>query len=181
MQGSAVSRDELQVSDSGHLETSDPAVRVLTAKELDRLHVIRQVLERRLTRVKAGAMLGIGARQVSRLCGAYQREGASGLASRKRGHVGNRKLPAAVETQVVELARSHYQNLGSTLVREKLAAQHGIKLAKETVRKILSKAGLWFAKTRTSQETNTTLIDGHLEKSSQGHLEPSNYSLTRNE
>jgi hypothetical protein len=42
--------------------------------------------------------------------------------------------------------------LGPTFVRDKLAERHGIKLAKETVRKILSRAGLWLPKTKTSRE-----------------------------
>lgn len=124
----------------------------LSAKEMDRLHVIQLVLERRLTRVKAGGVLGIGARQVARLCGAYQRDGAAGLASRKRGRVSNRKLPPTVEARVVELSRTFYQRLGPTFVRDKLAERHGIKLAKETVRKILSRAGLWLPKKKTSRE-----------------------------
>jgi transposase len=128
------------------------AVVSLSAKELDRLRVIQRVLERRMTRVKAGGLLGIGARQVARLCSAYQRDGAAGLASRKRGRVGNRKLPAAIEAQVVELAGRFYQQSGPTVVRDQLAERHGIKLAKETVRKILSRAGLWSPKPKTSPE-----------------------------
>src|SRR5260221_2092221 len=113
------------------------AARFLSAKEIDRLQVIQLVLERRVTREKAGGLLGIGARQVLRLCGAYQRDGAAGLVSRKRGRVGNRKLRPEVEAKVVELSRRFYQQLGPTLVRDKLVERHGIKLAKETVRKIL--------------------------------------------
>jgi transposase len=117
----------------------------MSAKEINRLRVVQLVLERRMTRVKAGGLLGIGARQLIRLCGAYKRDGAAGLVSRKRGRVGNRKLPPAVEAQVVELSRRLYRHMGPTFVRDRLAERHGIKLAKETVRKILSRAGLWAA------------------------------------
>jgi transposase len=172
MRGLGSIPSEIQMSGSGHLEMADrglaqsvgassrgfggsdgSAASVLSAKEIDRLIVIRQVLERRLTRVKASELLGIGARQVSRLCEAYQRDGVAGLVSRKRGRVGNRKVPSEVETRVVELARRFYQGLGPTLVKEKLAEGHGIKLAKETVRKILSKAGLWLPKPSVRRET----------------------------
>ncbi|HEX3697908.1 MAG TPA: helix-turn-helix domain-containing protein [Polyangia bacterium] len=124
----------------------------MSAKEIDRLRVLQLVFQRRLTRVQAGQSLGISARQVTRLCGAFQREGAAGLVSRKRGRVGNRRLPPEIEAQVVALTRQFYQDLGPTLVRQRLAEQHGINLAKETVRKILSRAGLWFPKTAPSQE-----------------------------
>jgi transposase len=120
----------------------------LSPKEIERLHVIQLVLERRMTRAKAGGLLRLGVRQVSRLCKAYQREGAAGLASRKRGRVGKRKLNPDVEALVVALSRRFYQHLGPTMVWHKLAEQHGIKLAKETVRKILCRAGLWLPQTR---------------------------------
>jgi len=68
-----------------------------------------------MTRVKAGRLLGIGARQVARLCGAYERDGAAGLASRKRGRVGHRKLRPAVGAQLVGLSRRFYLQLGPTL------------------------------------------------------------------
>jgi transposase len=150
--GSAVLPDEAQTSGSGRPEMTEPAARVMSAKEMERLRVVQLVLEHRLTRVKAGQALGISARQVARLCGAFQREGETGLISRKRGRVGNRKLPSAIEAQVVELARQFYRDLGPTLVRQKLAERHGIRLAKETVRKILSKVGLWQPKNRPPQE-----------------------------
>ncbi|HEY2903295.1 MAG TPA: helix-turn-helix domain-containing protein [Polyangia bacterium] len=124
----------------------------MSAKEIDRLRVLQLVLERRLTRLQAGESLGISARQVTRLCRAFLREGAAGLVSRKRGRVGNRKLPTEIEAQVVELARRLDRNVGPTLVRQRLVEQNGIKLAKETVRKILSKAGLWFPKTNAYQK-----------------------------
>lgn len=157
MRGVSFIPDEMKTPGSGHLETSDsgrsqPGAGEMSAKEHDRLRLIQLVMERRLTRVKAGQSLGITARQVARLCDAYQREGAAGLVSRKRGRIGNRRLPAAVEAQVVEHARRFYQGLGPTLVRKELAERHGINLAKETVRKVLSRAGLWSPKTKTPQE-----------------------------
>jgi hypothetical protein len=57
----------------------------MSAKEVDRLEIIRRVLERRLKRVKAAQVLGITARQVRRLCDAYEREGAAGHNCTHRG------------------------------------------------------------------------------------------------
>jgi hypothetical protein len=51
-----------------------------------------------------------------------------------------------VETRVVEFVRELYEDFGPTLAREKLIERHGIKLAKETIRKILSRAGIWLPK-----------------------------------
>lgn len=124
------------------------ATRDMSPKEVDRLHVIQRVLERQVTQVKAAELLGISSRQVARLCVAYRLGGAAGLISRKRGRVGNRRLPADIEVQVVELTRRFYQGSGPSLVRDRLAERHGIKLSKETVRMVLSRAGLWSPKSK---------------------------------
>jgi hypothetical protein len=118
----------------------------MSEEEVDRLVVIQRVLERRVTRVKAGELLGLCARQVTRLCEAYQRDGVGGLVSKKRGCVGSRKLPEEIEACVVDLVREFYGDFGPTLAREKLEEIHGIRLAKETVRKCMVRAGIWLPK-----------------------------------
>jgi hypothetical protein len=40
----------------------------MSSKELNRLEVLGRVLERRLTQVQAAEQLGLGVRQVERLC-----------------------------------------------------------------------------------------------------------------
>ncbi len=57
----------------------------MSTKEIDRADVMRRVLEKRLTQVKAGKLLGLSKRQVRRLRKVYERDGVAGLASRKRG------------------------------------------------------------------------------------------------
>jgi hypothetical protein len=51
----------------------------MSRKEIDRLDVIGRVVERRLTQVKAAQLLGLGPRQVGRLCAPYGRHGPSRL------------------------------------------------------------------------------------------------------
>lgn len=62
---------------AGYFSSNDRCNR----KEIDRLDVVRRVLERRLTQVKAAEMLGLVARQVGRLCAAYERHGRPSLVS----------------------------------------------------------------------------------------------------
>ena len=52
----------------------------LTMGELDRLQVMSQLAERRLTRRRAAALLGLSERQVRRLYRAFRRDGAKALA-----------------------------------------------------------------------------------------------------
>ena len=65
----------------------------MSAQELDRLGVIRRVLDRRLAQKKAGEILGLSARQVRRLCAAVATDRPAGLVSRHS--VGRDKHPIA--------------------------------------------------------------------------------------
>jgi len=51
----------------------------MSGKELRRVHVIRQVLDRKLTQVKAATVLGLSPRQVRRLVTRVRQEGDGGL------------------------------------------------------------------------------------------------------
>ncbi|MDF0674114.1 MAG: hypothetical protein P0120_07200 [Nitrospira sp.] len=52
----------------------------MSGKELRRVHVIRQVLGKQIPQVKAGALLGLTARQVRRLLRRVEQEGDQGRA-----------------------------------------------------------------------------------------------------
>ena len=57
---------------------------------IDRGELIRRVHEKRLTQVKAAALMGLSVRQVKRLCQRFKGDGLAGLASRQRGRPSNR-------------------------------------------------------------------------------------------
>ena len=52
----------------------------LSTKELRRMPVIRKVIEKELTRVRAAELLGLSERQVGRVAARLQSEGEGGLA-----------------------------------------------------------------------------------------------------
>ena len=54
----------------------------MSGKELRRVHVIRQVLDQKLTQAKAATVLGLSPRQVRRLVTRVRQEGDGGGASR---------------------------------------------------------------------------------------------------
>ncbi|HBY0509221.1 TPA: ISNCY-like element ISKpn21 family transposase, partial [Klebsiella pneumoniae] len=64
-------------------------------------------------------------------------------ASRRCGMRGNRQLPPGLADQALELIKTRYADFGPTLAREKLEELHGLFLGKETVRRIMVRAGLW--------------------------------------
>ncbi len=66
----------------------------MSSKELTRLEVLGRVLERRLTQIQAAEQLGLGVRQVERLCRKLRVEGPPGLVSNARESA----LPGKFET-----------------------------------------------------------------------------------
>jgi transposase len=119
----------------------------LSTKEIDRLEVVKRVLEGRLTRVKAAALLGLDERQVRRMCAAYEAEGASGLASRRRGRPSNNRTHEGLQEEAMTLIRERYSDFGPyALATEKLAELHGLRISRETVRHWMKDAGLWLTR-----------------------------------
>ena len=117
----------------------------MSQAELTRLEVIQRVKRKTLKQRQAAELLSISVRQVKRLCKAYERAGAGGLISKRRGQPSNHRLPEKTINKARQLLRSRYPDFGPTLATEKLALE-GVSLSVETVRQLLIGEGLWKAK-----------------------------------
>jgi transposase len=115
----------------------------LNMRELDRLKVIQAIVETGLKPGRAAERLGLSVRQVERLMIRYRASGAVGLCSGRRDRPGNRKLDEGVAVRALTIIRERYADFGPTLACEKLHECHGITLSKETVRHLMTDAGLW--------------------------------------
>lgn len=115
----------------------------MTMREVDRLKVIEAVAECRLKPGQAAERLDLSVRQIERLVLRYRAAGVAGLVSGKRGRPSNHQLPAGKAQRALALIRERYADFGPTLACEKLWECHGIRPAKETVRKLMTDAGLW--------------------------------------
>lgn len=115
----------------------------MSMRELDRLKVIEAIIEGRLKPAAAAQRLRLTTRQVHRLVLRYREDGPAGLTSRRRGQPSNRQLSPGLENRAISLIRRNYSDFGPTLAQEKLVECHGLKLAKETVRRIMVKASVF--------------------------------------
>jgi transposase len=120
----------------------------MSIKEVDRLKLLEQVLSKQLTQTQAAKQLGLSRRQVVRLCQGYRTMGEAALVSKREGKPSNNRISKAVRNQVIGLIQSHYHDFGPTLAHEKLTEQHGLRLSRESVRKLMLDAGIWKTKTR---------------------------------
>jgi transposase len=115
----------------------------LNMRELDRLKMVQAIVEMGLKPGRAAERLGLSVRQVERLVNRYRASGAAGLCSGRRDRPGNRKLDEGLAVRALTIIRERYADFGPTLACEKLRECHGITLSKETVRHLMTDAGLW--------------------------------------
>ncbi|MCK6740694.1 MULTISPECIES: helix-turn-helix domain-containing protein [Enterobacter] len=93
---------------------------MFTVKEINRLKILQDVIERNLRPAQAAEMLGITPRHCSRLLKRYSQSGPLGMNNLSRGCTGNRLLPASFTDQALSIIRERYRDFGPTQAREKL-------------------------------------------------------------
>jgi len=115
----------------------------MTNRELDKLRVIRQVLEQKLRYHEAARQLGLSVRQIARLCVRIRTEGNKGIIHRLRGRASNHQLVSGVLEKAMELVKKHYPDFGPTFANEKLRTRHSMVVSTETLRQGMIQAKLW--------------------------------------
>ncbi|MCB1455993.1 MAG: ISNCY family transposase [Nitratireductor sp.] len=123
----------------------------MSQKELNRLEAVQKIKDGRLSVVQAAESLGLSRSQMHRLLQAYERDGAPGLVSRKRGQPSNRRHSDEFRNAALDLIRERYHDFGPTLAREKLIELHQIAVGKETLRQWMTEAGIWTSRRERKQ------------------------------
>lgn len=119
---------------------------MMSESEANRLIIIGQVLDKKLSQKHAAKILGISTRQVRRSVKRLRTGGTLCIAHKNRNKPSTRRINADIEEQIIHIIKLKYPDFGPTLAAEKLAEIDGIKISNETLRKLLIKHGLWKAK-----------------------------------
>jgi transposase len=103
----------------------------------------------------AASLLNRSYRQVKRVWGRYQAEGAQGLKHRSAGRESNRKKPKKFREKVLRTIRQKYsgevgERFGPTLAAEHLESEDQLVIHPETLRRWMLEEGLW-SRTRKRQ------------------------------
>jgi hypothetical protein len=114
----------------------------MSQQERDRLRVLQDVEEGRLTQAKAAQLLKLTTRQVRRLQQRWRKKGPAALVHRLRGQPSNHRHEAVLKKKVVQAYRRRYADFGPTFASEKLA-EEGLPIAVNTLRRWLLAEGLW--------------------------------------
>jgi hypothetical protein len=115
----------------------------MTDNEIYKINTIKNVIDKRITGVKAASLLNLCPRQIYRLTKSYLKYGPEGLISHKRGKPSNHQHKYLFKQQVLNLVQTHYKDFGPTLAHEKLIELHDISLGIETLRQWMITDGLW--------------------------------------
>jgi len=113
----------------------------ISQRDLHRYHVLRMVLEGKLTLSEAGGVLGVSYRHAKRLRKEAE-NGISDLVHGNRGRAPWNKTPEEVRRQVVGLSESKYGKFNDRHFTEMLLEREGLRLSDETVRVIRRSEGI---------------------------------------
>ncbi len=107
---------------------------VMSQKEVNRLYVIRQTLDKSITQEQAAKLLGVTDRQVRRIVKSVRLTGDTGIRHKSRGKRAHNRILEKIKEKAVALCLETYREFGPTLANEKLLAHHKIKVSVETLR-----------------------------------------------
>ena len=119
---------------------------LMSERELNRVEVLSQVSQGRMTAMNAANVLGLSRRQVHRLLKTFQTDGPAAIRHKARGRASNNRIDPAVREFAVALVRENYIDFGPTFAAEKLEEDHGLKVSRETLRKWMQDAGIWLSR-----------------------------------
>ena len=119
---------------------------MMSERELNRVEVLSQIDEGRLTVANGANMLDLTVRQVYRLLKRYRLVGASAIRHKARGKAPNNQIHKAKRDYARSLIKENYEDFGPTLAAEMLEHHHGFKVSRETLRKWMVEDGIWLSR-----------------------------------
>lgn len=114
----------------------------MTQRDIDRAKVLHQVLQNKLTQVKAGELLDLSREHVNRLCQKVKKKGDRALINGLRGKPSNNRMPEQLKDKIINTINAKYHDFGPTLASEKLLLED-IHASVESVRKLMIAKDIW--------------------------------------
>lgn len=108
----------------------------MSRKEVVRPGLLRALVAGQLTNRQVAAAVRVSVRQVQRLKRRFRAAGVAGLVHRGRGRPSRRQLSPVVRQRVADLMRTVYDGLNDRHLTEKLQEVEGLRLCRESVRRI---------------------------------------------
>ena len=114
----------------------------MSRKEVQRLMVLEKARAGAFSLKACAEVLRVSYRQVKRLMKALREEGTEGLVHGNRGREPTNKITKVHRDRIIKLIRGKYAGFNDTHFCEKLNEEEGIRVSRETVRKLLRERGI---------------------------------------
>ena len=115
---------------------------MMSQKEFQRVKVIENAADGRLSVREASRLLQLSERQVQRLKQRYRPDSIAWVQHGNRGRSMPWALPLPQQQLILSLARGKYQGFNDSHLTEKLRAEENLAVSRETVRRLLRAAKL---------------------------------------
>jgi len=116
---------------------------IMSNPEIDKLKVIQNVINKKLTWPEASDQLDLSIRQVGTLVARVRQAGNKGIIHRLRGKLSNHRLKPGLLQKAMGFVKKLYPDFGPTFANEKLKSEHGIYISTFTLRQSMIAADLW--------------------------------------
>lgn len=114
----------------------------MSRKEVPRAGLVKAALAGKITNSQGATALHLSVRQFQRLKRRYQAGGPRALVHRSRGQPSPRRLAPALRQRVAKLMQTTYAGFNDVHLTEKLQEVEGLRLSRESVRRIRRALGL---------------------------------------
>ena len=120
----------------------------MSDKEIQRLAVLQDVQDQRITQVRAAEILNLSTRQITRLLCKFNQDGILSLVHASRGQPGHRRHDDVMKSKCLSIISEHLLGFGPTLAHEKLASMFDLHIPIETVRRWMTANDLWIPRAK---------------------------------
>ena len=120
----------------------------MSDKEIQRLAVLQDVQDQRITQVRAAEILNLSTRQITRLLCKFNQDGILSLVHASRGQPGHRRHDDVMKSKCLSIISEHLLGFGPTLAHEKLASMFDLHIPVETVRRWMTANDLWIPRAK---------------------------------
>src|SRR5664280_958104 len=125
---------------------------MMSQKEFQRVKVIENAVDGRLSVCEASRLLQLSERQVQRLKQRYRPDSIAWVQHGNRGRSMPWAVPVPKQQLILTLARGKYQGFNDSHLTEKLCSEENLSVSRETVRRILRAAKLSSPQKRRSRQ-----------------------------
>ena len=114
----------------------------MNQQQLQRIKVVENAVEGRMSVTRAAELLQLSPRQLKRLKQRYQSQAVDWVYHGNQGRLPANRVSETVRRKVLELAQDRYGGFNDTHLWEKLRRIEGLALSRQSVQRMLRKAGL---------------------------------------